>query len=172
MGSEMCIRDRSKYGYKASAVPGTVAGLIETHVNFGKLSLAEVLAPVIRQAQEGIEVSYDLSKAIESTPQLFTDSESTRIYFQDGNPLLEGSVMKRPDLAQTLTAISNNGIKGFYEGDVAEKIVKAMNLNNGFMTLEDLKNYKVNAGAPISINYRGNTIFAPGPPSGLSLIHI
>ena len=39
--------------------------------------------------------------------------------------------MKRPDLAQTLTAISNNGIKGFYEGDVAEKIVKAMNLNNG-----------------------------------------
>ena len=162
--------DKSKYGYKASAVPGTVAGLIKAHKNFGKLSLAEVLAPVIKQAQKGIEVSYDLSKAIESTPQLFTDSESTRIYFQDGNPLLEGSVMKRPDLAQTLTAISNNGIKGFYEGEVAEKIVKAMNLNNGFMTLEDLKNYKVNAGAPISINYRGNTIFAPGPPSGGGIV--
>ncbi|MDC0873345.1 gamma-glutamyltransferase [Gammaproteobacteria bacterium] len=162
--------DKSKYGYKASAVPGTVAGLIEAHKNFGKLSLAEVLAPVIKQAQEGIEVSYDLSKAIESTPQLLTDSESTRIYFQDGNPLLEGSVMKRPDLAQTLTAISNNGIKGFYEGEVAEKIVKAMNSNNGFMTLDDLKNYKVNAGAPISINYRGNTVFAPGPPSGGGIV--
>ena len=45
-----------------------------------------------------------------------------------------------------------------------------MNLNNGFMTLEDLKNYKVNAGAPISINYRGNTIFAPGPPSGGGIV--
>ena len=158
--------DKSKYGYKASAVPGTVAGLIEAHKNFGKLSLAEVLAPVIKQAQEGIEVSYDLSKAIESTPQLLADSESTKIYFKGGNPLLEGSWMNRPDLAKTLSAIAKSGAKGFYEGEVAEKIVKAMNENNGFMTLDDLKNYKVNAGAPISISYRGNTVFAPGPPSG------
>ena len=158
--------DKSKYGYKASAVPGTVAGLIEAHKNFGKLSLTEVLAPVIKQAQEGIEVSYDLSKAIESTPQLLTDSESTKIYFKGGNPLLEGSWMNRPDLAKTLSAIAKRGAKGFYEGEVAEKIVKAMNENNGFMTLDDLKNYKVNAGAPISISYRGNTVFAPGPPSG------
>ena len=158
--------DKSKYGYKASAVPGTVAGLIEAHENFGKLSLAEVLAPVIKQAQEGIEVSYDLSKAIESTPQLLADSESTKIYFKGGNPLLEGSWIHRPDLATTLSAIAKSGAKGFYEGEVAEKIVKAMNENNGFMTLDDLKNYKVNAGAPISISYRGNTVFAPGPPSG------
>ena len=158
--------NKSKYGYKASAVPGTVAGLIEAHSNFGKLSLAEVLEPVIKQAQDGILVSYDLQKAIESTPQLLADKESTKIYFKDGKALSEYSLMQRPDLAKTLIAIANNGSKGFYEGEVAKNIVKAMNANNGFMTLDDLKNYKINAGAPISVSYRGNTVFAPGAPSG------
>ena len=67
--------DTSKFdvldtGYKASAVPGTVAGLLHAHEYFGKLELSEVLAPVIAQAAKGIVVSYDLHKAIESTPRL------------------------------------------------------------------------------------------------------
>ena len=57
--------DKTRYGYKASAIPGTVAGLLEAHENFGKLPLEEVLAPAIRQARNGIKVSYDLEKAIE-----------------------------------------------------------------------------------------------------------
>jgi Gamma-glutamyltransferase len=73
--------DKTRYGYKAPAVPGTVAGLLEAHKNFGKLSLKEVLEPVIRQASEGIKVSYDLNKVIEETPQLREDPESFRIYF-------------------------------------------------------------------------------------------
>ena len=158
--------NKSKYGYKASAVPGTVAGLLEAHENFGKLPLAEIMEPVIEQAKKGILVSYDLSQAIASTPQLLNDPESKSIYFKDGKPLAENSLMQRPDLAKTLTAIALNGTKGFYEGEIAQKIVDAMNTNNGFMRLYDFKNYKVNAGAPISIAYRGNTVFAPGAPSG------
>lgn len=65
-----------KEGYKASALPGTVAGLLDAHKNFGSLSLEEILEPVIKQAREGIIVSYDLNKAIESTPQLLKDNES------------------------------------------------------------------------------------------------
>jgi len=57
-------------GYKASALPGTVAGLLEAHSRFGKLSLKKILTPVIKQATDGIVVSYDLHKAIESTPRL------------------------------------------------------------------------------------------------------
>ena len=76
----------TRYGYKAPAIQGTVAGLLEAHANFGKLPLDEVMAPVIRQAEEGILVSYDLIKAIESTPQLLNDSESKRIYFKDRSP--------------------------------------------------------------------------------------
>ena len=158
--------DKSRFGYKASAIPGTVAGLLEAHRNFGKLSLKEILEPVIKQASEGIKVSYDLNKAIESTPQLFNDPESRKIYFDNGKPLVKNSLMKRPDLAKTLSHISANGHKGFYEGPTAKKIVEAMNANNGFMTLEDFKNYKVNSGSPISILYRDNVIFTAGPPSG------
>ena len=158
--------DKSRFGHKASAIPGTVAGLLEAHRNFGKLSLKEILEPVIKQASEGIKVSYDLNKAIESTPQLFNDLESRKIYFDNGKPLVKNTLMKRPDLAETLSHISANGHKGFYEGPTAKKIVEAMNANNGFMTLEDFKNYKVNSGSPISILYRGNVIFTAGPPSG------
>ena len=158
--------DKSRFGHKASAIPGTVAGLLEAHRNFGKLSLKEILEPVIKQASEGIKVSHDLNKAIESTPQLFNDPESRKIYFDNGKPLVKNSLMKRPDLAETLSHISANGHKGFYEGPTAKKIVEAMNANNGFMTLEDFKNYKVNSGSPISILYRGNVIFTAGPPSG------
>jgi gamma-glutamyltranspeptidase/glutathione hydrolase len=158
--------DQSRFGYKASAVPGTVAGLLEAHRNFGKLSLKEILKPVIKQASEGIKVSHDLNKAIESTPQLFNDPESRKIYFDNGIPLIKNTLMKRPDLAQTLSYISVNGHKGFYEGPTAKKIVDAMNANNGFMTLEDFKNYKVNSGPPISSIYRGNVVFTAGPPSG------
>ena len=158
--------DKSRFGHKASAIPGTVAGLLEAHRNFGKLSLKEILEPVIKQASEGIKVSYDLNKAIESTPQLFNDPESRKIYFDNGKPLVKNTLMKRPDLAETLSHISANGHKGFYEGPTAKKIVEAMNTNNGFMTLEDFKNYKVNSGSPISILYRGNVIFTAGPPSG------
>ena len=158
--------DKSRFGHKASAIPGTVAGLLEAHRNFGKLSLKEILEPVIKQASEGIRVSYDLNKAIESTPQLFNDPESRKIYFDNGKPLVKNTLMKRPDLAETLSHISANGHKGFYEGPTAKKIVEAMNTNNGFMTLEDFKNYKVNSGSPISILYRDNVIFTAGPPSG------
>ena len=158
--------DKSRFGHKASAIPGTVAGLLEAHRNFGKLSLKEILEPVIKQASEGIKVSYDLNKAIESTPQLFNDPESRKIYFDNGKPLVKNTLMKRPDLAETLSHISANGHKGFYEGPTAKKIVEAMNTNNGFMTLEDFKNYKVNSGSPISILYRGNVVFTAGPPSG------
>ena len=70
-------------GYKASALPGTVAGLLDAHSRFGKLTLKEVLTPVIKQASDGIVVSYDLHKAIESTPRLLKDPESKRIYFKN-----------------------------------------------------------------------------------------
>ncbi len=158
--------NKSRFGYKASTVPGTVAGLIDAHTNFGKLPLSQVLEPVIKQAEEGIIVSYDLSKAIESSKQLLKDPESKSIYFKDGKPLQENSLMKRPDLANTLRLIAKNGTKGFYEGETARKFIEAMEDNNGFMVKKDLKDYKINSGAPIVSLYRGNPVFTAGPPSG------
>ena len=153
-------------GYKASAIPGTVAGLLEAHANFGRLELKEILAPVIAQASNGIKVTYDLHKAIESTPRLYSDLESRRIYFNEKKPIKENSLIKLPDLANTLGLIAAYGKDGFYKGETAKKIVEAMNKNNGLMSLEDFNNYKVYVRAPISTQYRGNRVFTAGPPSG------
>ena len=158
--------DKTRYGYKAPAVPGTVAGLLEAHKNFGKLSLKEVLEPVIRQASEGIKVSYDLNKVIEETPQLREDPESFRIYFKNNKAVAENSILKRPDLAKTFSLIADQGMDGFYKGEIATLMVAAMNSNNGLFSLEDFSSYKASFGDPISTAYRGNLVFTAGPPSG------
>ena len=158
--------ERVDYTYLASAVPGTVYGLLEAHKNFGRLDLEEIMKPVIAQAEEGIVVSSDLSYVIGVTPQLKSDKESYSIYFKDKEPLKEFSIMKRPDLANTFKQISKNGIKGFYEGEVANKIVNAMSENNGLITHDDLKNYKSFFRMPIAINYKGHKVFTAAPPSG------
>jgi gamma-glutamyltranspeptidase/glutathione hydrolase len=158
--------NRVDYTYLASGIPGTVYGLLEAHENFGKLDLKKIMEPVIEQAENGIVVSKDLSYVIEVTPQLRSDKESFSIYFKDGEPLQEFSIFKRPDLANTFREISKNGIKGFYEGVVADKIVKAMEVNNGLITHDDLKNYKSFFRMPIAINYKGFKVFTASPPSG------
>ena len=156
----------TRYGYKAPAIPGTVAGLLEAHEKFGSLPLEEVLAPVIRQAREGIIVSYDLEKAIEDNHQLKKDPESLKIYFKNGSAIKENSVFKRPDLEKTFKLIASNGKDGFYKGDIAKAMVKAMNENDGLFSLTDFNNYKVQISEPIVASYRGNLVFTAGPPSG------
>ena len=153
-------------GYKASAVPGTVAGLLEAHKQFGKLSLEEILKPVIKQAKEGVEVTYDLHKAIDSTPRLKSDEESRNIYFKDNKPLEENSIFIIPGLANTISLIAKNGRDGFYKGETAKKIISAMNNNGGLFTNQDLESYKPYIRAPIVAEYRGNKVFTAGPPSG------
>ena len=134
-------RDLVRYGYQASTTPGTVAGLLEAHKLYGRLPLKDVLAPVIKQASEGILVSYDLHNAIKSAPQLLEDPESKRIYFTDGEALKINSLMKRPDLAKTISQIADQGLEGFYAGEVAALISKAMKDNQGFIDFNDPVSY-------------------------------
>ena len=158
--------DITKYGYKASAVPGTVFGLLEAHERFGRLPLKKVLQPVIDQAKNGVIVSYDLHNAIDSSEQLRKDPESKRIYFKNNNPVEIGSLMKRPDLAKTFETIASEGKKGFYEGWVAQSIKASMEKNRGFIDINDLEQYSSKFRDPIGINYRGHSIYTQGPPSG------
>ena len=158
--------DLTKYDYKASAVPGTVYGLLEAHERFGDLPLEKVLQPVIDQARNGIIVSYDLHNAIGSSYQLKEDPESRKIYFQNNKPVAIGSLMKRPDLAKTFEAISKEGKEGFYDGWGAEKIQSSMKDNGGFIDSNDLKQYSSKFRDPIGVNYRGYSVYTQGPPSG------
>ena len=167
---EKADRDIVRYGYKASTVPGTVAGLLEAHANFGRLPLSSVLKPVIEQARNGIKVSYDLYMALKSSSQLKRDKESRKIFFSNGSAAKENTILTREDLAQTLEKIAAEGKKGFYEGEVAQKIVAAMHSSGGFISLEDLKDYKPRFSEPIRTAYRGHPIFAPRPPSGGAIV--
>ena len=158
--------DKTRYGYKAPAIPGTVAGLLEAHEKFGSLPLETVLAPAIRQANEGILVSYDLEKAIDDTHQLKKDPESLKIYFKNGTAIKENTIFKRPDLEKTFKLIASGGKDAFYKGDIAKAMVKAMSENNGLFSLEDFESYNAEISEPIVASYRGNLVFTAGPPSG------
>jgi gamma-glutamyltranspeptidase/glutathione hydrolase len=158
--------DQRRYGYKASGVPGTVAGLLQTHERYGKLPLKKILQPVIKQAQKGIQVSYDLNQAIGSADQINLDSESENIYYQNGDPVKEHLVMKRPDLAWTFREIAKNGKEAFYTGSIAKKIVQAMKQNGGYISAKDLKEYKPRFAEPIQTTYRNHKVLAHPPPAG------
>ena len=158
--------DQRRYGYKASGVPGTVAGLIQTHERYGKLPLRRILKPVINQARKGLDVSYDLNQAIGSANQIALDVESTNIYLQDNNPISEHSKMIRKDLAWTINEIAKNGDEAFYEGSIAKKIIQAMNEHDGYISAKDLREYQPRFSEPIKTTYRGSTVFAHPPPAG------
>jgi len=158
--------DQRRYGYKASAVPGTVAGLLESHKRYGKLPLRQILQPVISQAKKGIHVSYDLNQAIGSAEQLTLDSESKSIYYKNKVPLKEHILIKRPDLAWALNEISKDGQKAFYTGSISKKIVGAMQQNNGYITAKDLENYQPRFSQPIQTSYRDHKVLAHPPPAG------
>jgi len=159
-------RDERRYGYKASGVPGTVAGLLETHKRYGSLPLKEILKPVIAQARNGIPVSYDLNQAIGSAKQISLDQESTDIYFKNNAPTPEHMIMQRVDLARTINEIASKGQAAFYEGSIAKKIVKAMQDNGGYISADDLKNYRPRFAEPIQTSYRGFKVLAHPPPAG------
>ena len=158
--------DQRRYGYKASGVPGTVAGLLQTHDRYGKLPLKKILQPVIKQAQKGIQVSYDLNQAIGSADQISLNNESKNIYYQNNRPIKEHLLMKRPDLAWTLREIARNGEEAFYTGSIAKKIVQAMQENGGYISAKDLQEYKPRFAEPIQTTYRNHIVLAHPPPAG------
>jgi gamma-glutamyltranspeptidase/glutathione hydrolase len=165
----------STVGYRASGVPGTVAGLALALKKYGTMPLSEVIAPAIRLAREGVELSYFESQSLKTSRKLLERfPESKRIYLRDGNPYEWGERFVQSDLAHTLELIAKDGAREFYEGNVAGLIAKDMAANGGTITLEDLKNYKVIERRPIEGEYRGYKIYSMPPPSsgGIALVEM
>jgi gamma-glutamyltranspeptidase/glutathione hydrolase len=150
--------------YKAIAVPGTVDGLFTAHELYGSMDMKDLIQPTIDLCIEGIPLTNDLYGAIQNTKTLTRDKESTRVYLDEN--LKVGGKIKLLDLAKTLIKIRDEGKAGFYDGEIADKIEKAMIENGGLIRKSDLKRYKTHIAQPISIEYRDKSIFAQGPPSG------
>ena len=152
-------------------VPGTVAGLTLALEKYGsgKFSLADLLQPAIDLARGGIVVTDDSADTLPDWyRRLARWPASTRIFSRaDGTSLREGDMLVQTDLAATLSAIAMHGPSGFYEGTVAEKLMKAVSDAGGIMTLEDLKSYQAVMRLPVRGTYRGYDIISmPQPSSG------
>jgi len=159
---------RSQEGGLAVGVPGSVAGLAYAHARWGSRPWAELLAPAIRLAEEGFVVSaVDAERFLEESSRLAADPAARALFTHDGRPLVAGDRVVQNDLARTLRAIAAQGPKGFYEGPVAEAIVKTVVAGGGVMTLADLATYKAIAREPLIGAYRGcRVVTFPLPSSG------
>ena len=169
---------KSRYSGLAIGVPGTVAGLELAWRKYGsgKFSFADLVAPAIGLARQGLAVDDDVANSLPAAaPILAKHPSSARIYLKpdDGVPQA-GDHIGLDDLAATLEAIATQGAAGFYQGPVAQKIVDAVRAAGGRMTMDDLAHYRAVEREPVSGTYRGHTIVSMPPPSsgGAHIIEI
>jgi gamma-glutamyltranspeptidase/glutathione hydrolase len=150
----------------AVGVPGTVAGLHLAWKTAGSKPWKELVAPAIKLARDGFEMTDGLARSLERTIPAFKRYPASLAQFtKNGQPYQAGDIFKQPDLARTLERIANEGPAGFYDGETAELIEKEMKANGGLITREDLKNYQAKQRAPIRGTYRGYEIIGMPPPS-------
>jgi gamma-glutamyltranspeptidase/glutathione hydrolase len=165
-------KELSVIGYKSVAVPGTVAGLELALKTYGKLKLADVLAPAIHLAEDGFPVSEKLARQLDGErPELQQFTVSRRIFLSDGKMLHPGDTFKQPELAATLKRIAKNGAAEFYRGETAHVIVDDMKRMGGLITLEDLAQYQPKVRQALHASYeldghKWDVISSPPPSSG------
>ena len=152
----------------STAVPGTVAGLALVQRCYGRLPLAQVMAPAIRLADEGIPISRGLWASLrQAAPVLAADPEARRLYLDPaGRPWPVGSRWRQPLLAATLSRFARQGEAGFYRGPVAEALVALMRQRGGLITQADLDAYHAQLVPPLIGRFRGHTVLTVPPPSG------
>jgi gamma-glutamyltranspeptidase/glutathione hydrolase len=152
-------------------IPGTVAGLSVALDKYGsgKFSLADLVKPGIAIAANGAIITDDSADTLPDWHKRLAKWPSSAKIFSraDGSSLREGDTLVQADLAATLSAIAEQGPRGFYQGPVAEKLVKAVGDAGGIMTLDDLKSYQPVIRTPVRGTYRGYDIVSmPQPSSG------
>ncbi|MGA1309890.1 MAG: gamma-glutamyltransferase family protein [Gemmatimonadaceae bacterium] len=162
---------------RIAATPGMVAGLLETHRRFGRLPLAQVMAPAIRLAREGFIVGPLLARTIASSREkLLADSAAARLLLPNGEALRPGDRLVQPVLAATLEAIARGGREAFHTGPIATRLAATVRAQGGLITERDLRVYPVADGPPLCTEWRGHTVLgAPAPVGGapvLAMLHL
>ncbi len=153
-------------GWRASGVPGTVRGLEMASKKYGKLPWKTVVDPAVKLARDGFEVHYNLATSLKNSTRLLGRfAETKRIFLRDERFYEPGEIFRQPDLAAVLERVAEQGSAGFYEGETAQLIAKAMQENGGEITLEDLKNYHAVERNPLETTYNGYGVLTAPPPS-------
>ncbi|WP_024326750.1 gamma-glutamyltransferase [Thioalkalivibrio sp. AKL19] len=153
-------------GVLAAGIPGMPAGIDHIAGTYGRLSLADSLAPAIRLAEDGVPVSGRYLQMAGFRHQALRDGAGARdIYLDNGRLPDEGASLRQPDLAATLRRLADAGRDGFYTGELAERLVEGVREAGGIWTLEDLAGYAVVERDPVRLDYRGAEITTASPPS-------
>lgn len=154
-------------GPLAAGIPGQPAGLVHLAGRYGTLPLADLLAPAIRYAEEGFVVDEALTRGLGFRAREAQKSPAlAAVFYPDGKPIVPGATLRQPDLAATLQAIAREGAPGFYEGEVARRLVDGTRAGGGIWSLADLAGYQVVERQPIRTQHGELTLVSAPPPSG------
>jgi gamma-glutamyltranspeptidase/glutathione hydrolase len=154
-------------GVRAVGVPGTLAAWCEMLARFGTRDLSTVMAPAIRHAEAGFQVTGYLAECIdEASADLAADPETSRLFLPGGRGLRRGDRLARPDYAATLRRIAADGPAALYGGALGQRIVEHIARGGGHITLDDLRRYRTVERTPVIGRYRGVEIAGCPPPTG------
>ncbi|MGH7833383.1 MAG: gamma-glutamyltransferase, partial [Candidatus Binatia bacterium] len=132
-----------KRGILAASVPGAVDGWIEAAKRFASRSLQSLIAPAIGYAQDGFPVFGNLERVIASwVKELGGDEAWRRVYLPEGRVPKTGELLRQPDLARSLEEIAGHGREAFYQGWIAESIVRNSRDRGGFFEHPDLSEHR------------------------------
>jgi gamma-glutamyltranspeptidase/glutathione hydrolase len=159
-------------GFLNVSVPGTVAGLWEAHSRFGSLPWAEVMAPAVALAEEGVVLSDGEADATAGRAAVLArDPGAREAYLKpDGTPYRAGELFRQPQLAWSLRQVQAGGADAFYRGELAQRIVEGVRAGGGIMDARDLADYRAEVTEPLWSTYRGHRIaYMPPTASGVSV---
>jgi gamma-glutamyltranspeptidase/glutathione hydrolase len=167
--------EKSRNSALAIGVPGTVAGLTLALERYGsgKFTLAELLAPAIALARDGIPVEDDLlDSLLLAQPRLARWPSAAKIFLKDdGTPLGAGEILVQQDLARTLETIAREGARAFYTGPIADEIVAAAATSGGVLRRNDIEDYMPVVREPVRGTFRGHDVLSM-PPASSGGVHL
>ena len=166
------VKGASLDGYLAVGVPGSVAGFEMAREKYGKLSRQDLMAPAIAYAKDGFILNQgDAASFAGSADRLAKDPAAAAAFLKsDSKPYGIGERLVQPDLAASLSAISEKGPDAFYKGAIADAIVKASGAKGGILAKSDFEQYAVRELKPVTCTYRGYEITSSPPPSSGGVI--
>lgn len=154
------------FGPLPVSVPGCVDGWFELHNKFGKLPMQDVLAPAISYAENGFPLTELIAYYWGRNAQFLSQYPGVEeIFMPGGKAPKKGEIFKNPYLANTLRLVAEKGRDVFYKGEIAEKIVKYVREQGGFLSMRDFEEHHSDWVEPISVNYRGYDVWEL-PPNG------
>jgi len=152
------------YGIDTVTLPGAVDAFCRLHGDWGNLPLAQVLAPAIFHAEQGVPVAPRVARDWARDAAVL-QGDARRFMLPDGAPPRTGQIFRAPGQAQVLRQIAAHGRAGFYEGAVAEDLITSLRALGGCHSLDDLAATRSQYAEPISSPYRGIDLIEH-PPNG------